>query len=61
MQIIKKPKLDTQDILFISGSVLIVTGTALRSPTIGLVIAGCLLLIAPVLNLVQGFIRGLKQ
>jgi hypothetical protein len=61
MQIVKKPKLDTHDILFITGSVLIVTGAALRSPTIGLIVAGALLLLAPVLNIVQGFIRGIKQ
>ena len=57
----KLPKLDTHDILFVSGSTLIVIGTSIHHPTTGVIIAGCLLLIAPVLEIVSGFIRGLRS
>jgi len=53
--------LDTQDTLFISGALLVTLGTAIKSPTTGLIVGGSFLLLAPLLNLVQGFIRGLKS
>lgn len=57
----KLMKIDTQDILFVGGAVLVVAGVAVRSIASGLITGGVFLLLAPLLNLVQGFIRGLKQ
>jgi len=57
----KKPKIDTMDALFVSGSVLVVIGLGIRSISEALIAAGAFLLFAPVLNIVQGFFRGLKN
>lgn len=52
--------LDRQDWLFISGASLVVFGVAIRSVSAALVIAGLFLLLAPGLELLASFIRGLK-
>jgi hypothetical protein len=57
----KKPKVDTQDILFVSGSVLVVVGAGYHSLATAFITAGVFLLFAPVLNIVQSFFRGLKN
>jgi hypothetical protein len=57
----KKLKLETHDVLYISGSFLVVLGCSLHSLATGLVLGGIFLLFAPVLEIVSGFIRGLKQ
>lgn len=58
---VTKPPMDKNDLLFAAGGVLLVAGMALGSRPHALITAGILLLIVPVLELVSGFIRGLRS
>jgi hypothetical protein len=56
----KKYTPDKQDILFVSGAVLVVSGIALHHSASALIAAGIFLLFAPVLDVVSGFFKGLR-
>lgn len=56
-----KPPVDRKDLLFLLGGVLVVAGVALTNRSHALIAAGGLLLVVPVLELLSGFIRGLRS
>lgn len=58
---VTKPPVDRKDLLFLLGGALVVVGVAWGSRPHALIVAGALLLIVPVLELVSGFIRGLRS
>jgi hypothetical protein len=58
---IKKLKLDKLDVLFITGSIFLVTGIALHSISNALIILGAVLLFTPVMEIVGSVIRGLRS
>lgn len=58
---IKKPLVDRKDLLFLLGGLLVVAGVGVHSLSRGLITAGILLLAVPALELVSGFIRGLRS
>jgi hypothetical protein len=58
---LKKLKIDNLDLMYVCGSVLVVLGVAMRNTASGFIAGGVFLLLAPILNLVQGFMRGIKQ
>jgi hypothetical protein len=48
------------DVLYFSGAALVTAGAALFQARLGLIAAGCFLLLIPLLELVASFIRGLR-
>ena len=58
---IQKLKDNFHDALYVIGSLLIVTGFAFISRPAALIIAGSFLLLFPVLEIVSGFLRGLRK
>lgn len=58
---ITKPAIDRKDLLFLLGGALVVAGVAMWSVPRAFITAGGLLLIVPLLELLSGFIRGLRS
>jgi hypothetical protein len=55
-----KSKIETKDVLYITGAVLVSLGLGIVRPPYGLISAGIFLLLVPLLELVSGFLRGLR-